>query len=85
MSERDERGYEVPYESVGMNYVTRSHRGTEVELDMDEGGLEVRIEQGSGYMRESCSTYVHMDVLVRMLERQGYTVTKVANEVQGAG
>lgn len=74
MSNRDERGYEVPYE--GQNYVTRSHRGTEVELDMDAEGLEVRIEQGSGYMRESCSTYVHMDVLLRMLAQAGYVVTK---------
>lgn len=74
MGERDERGYEQPYE--GQNYVTRTTRGTEVELDMDAEGLEVRIEQGSGYMRESCSTYVHMDVLLRMLAQAGYVVTK---------
>lgn len=74
MSERDERGYQVPYE--GQNYVTRVHRGTEVELDMDAEGLEVRIEQGSGYMRESCSTYVHMDVLLRMLTQAGYRIER---------
>ena len=74
MSNRDERGYEVPYESE--NYVTRTHRGTEAELSMDPDGLEVRIEQGSGYMRESCQTFVHMDVLLGMLAKAGYTVTK---------
>ena len=76
MAERDERGYEAPYVGVGMNYVTRETRGGSAEFDMDEEGMEIRIEQGSGYMRESCQTYLHMDILVAMMERAGYTVTR---------
>jgi hypothetical protein len=74
MSNRDERGYEVPYE--GQNHVTRVDRGAEVTLDMNEDGLEVRIERRHGYIRESRSTFVHMDVLLRMLDQAGYAVTK---------
>lgn len=56
--------------------MTRTTRFEEATFDMDERGLEVRIESGTGYMRSSNDIFLHMDVLLRMLERQGYTVTK---------
>lgn len=76
MTGRDERGYAAPYVDVGMNYVSRSFRGTDSEYDMDEDGLDIRLETGSGYNMQSCQTFLHMDVLIAMMERAGYTVTR---------
>lgn len=70
---RDERGYSVPGSGPS---VSRSHRGTEVEVDMEPDGMWIRMEHGSGYMRETCSGFVHMDQVVRMMEAVGYTVTR---------
>ncbi len=73
MTQRDERGYEFPFE--GQSYVTRAGRHYEAEFSIETTGLEVRIEQGSGYMQESASAHIHTDILIQLLERAGFTVT----------
>lgn len=73
MTQRDERGYEVPFESEG--YVERHTRGSFADFSMTPEGLEVRIEEGSGFMQQSCSTFIHTDILILLLERAGYEVT----------
>lgn len=75
MSERDSRGYAFPY---GDSYATRMSLGMEVELDMNRDGLFVGIEQGSGYLAQSCSTFIDMDVLVELLRRAGMEVRPVS-------
>lgn len=52
-------------------------RDTEVWLDREKPDfLEVMAEQGSGYQRESITTNIPIEVLVKLLEHAGYKVTK---------
>ena len=75
---RDERGWELPDDWRYYNSATRTTRGQTTELSLDELGLEVSCEIGSGYMRESTKEVVPLDVLVALLERAGYVVTPPA-------
>ncbi len=76
MTQRDERGYSVNA-SEFVNNVSRVTRDRRVELDMDGNGLTVTIEEGKNlHGRSVCNTFVHADVLVDMLKRAGYTITK---------
>jgi len=50
----------------------------EVELDMEDEGLFVRIEDHWGGNTNSSQTFIDMEVLVKMFERQGYEVTKAS-------
>lgn len=75
MSERDERGYVFPY---GDAYVRRTIGWTDVELDLNSEGLDIRIDQGTGYLAQSCSTFIDMDVLVELLHRAGMEVRPVS-------
>lgn len=52
------------------------HRQTEVWLDKDCQSLEVLAAEGSGYYRAAINTFIPMDLLVKMMEHAGYTVTK---------
>ncbi len=72
MTQRDERGYEVPFEGEG--YVERRSRGSFADFSMTTTGLEVRIEEGSGFMQQACSTFIHTDILILLMERAGYVV-----------
>jgi hypothetical protein len=60
------------------NGAHRSTRGTSVDVDVFDDGstVYVDIEQGSGYMGQRCSTTIPIEVLVRLLERVGFSVTR---------
>ncbi len=74
MSDRDERGYSFPYDNQA--YVTRRTRLTEVEMDFDADGLAITVESGSGYGSMTCNAVIHTDVLIELMNRAGYTVTR---------
>jgi len=70
---RDSRGWALDSFGAG---ATRQGRGQSVDLTIDDSGdLEVRIDEGSGYMSQSCSTWIPREILVRMLEQAGATIT----------
>lgn len=50
------------------------------EVVMDREHMQVDVEQGSGYMREHTTAYVPMEVIIRMMEHAGYTVTRPPQE-----
>lgn len=73
---RDERGWEFDlYNLPGAAGANRQHRGSHADVDLDENGLEVRIDEGSGYMAQSCSLTIPLDVMVELFTRAGFTVT----------
>jgi hypothetical protein len=47
-----------------------------VEVCVDNETVQVDVEQGSGYLREHTTAYVPMEVIIRMMEHAGYTVTR---------
>lgn len=47
--ERDERGWAVEA-SEFLNSASRERRGQSVDLEMDALGLDIKVEEGSGYM-----------------------------------
>jgi hypothetical protein len=60
-------------EADGLSAYLRT-RGGSAEVDLDSDGLTVRIEAGSGYMRENLDTYIPLEVLRELLaalERRG--------------
>lgn len=46
------------------------------EVYMDEDGLDVQLESGSGYGRESLSAFIPTETLIKLLEHQGFKVSK---------
>ena len=58
------------------NCATHQPRGGMVEADLDGDTLQIDHEQGSGYCREKTTTYIPVEVLVKLLEHAGYTVEK---------
>lgn len=54
------------------------------EVEIDDDGLTVRLEEGREYMRSSCDTHIPMAVLVQLFERAGYEVQRVANPKGGS-
>ena len=74
-TERDERGWAVEL-SEFMNYASQERRGRSVEVSVDPDGIEVRIEEGSGYMSQSCSATIPIDILIRLMQRNGYRVER---------
>lgn len=46
------------------------------EVDVDDDGITLRLEEGSGYMRADCDTHIPMTVLVQLFERAGYTLQR---------
>jgi hypothetical protein len=72
---RDERGWEInDYSLQDTSSANCRTRGSYVDLDLDENGLAVVIDEGSGFMAQSCSTTIPIDVLVELLTRVGFTV-----------
>lgn len=55
-------------------YNAATHGGVEVCMESDH--VQVDVTQGSGYMREQTSAYIPMEVIIRMMEHAGYTVTR---------
>jgi len=45
------------------------------EVDMDERGLYIRLDEGSGYMAMSCSHRIPLQVLFQLLTNAGYLVS----------
>lgn len=73
MSERDSRGWALEPFGAG---ATRLTRGQEVNVSIDDNGdIDIRIDEGSGWLSQSCSTWIPRDILVRMLEQAGATIT----------
>lgn len=61
----------------GGDYATHNARGGDAEVELDhERGLYVRLEEGSGYMAQSCSHRIPLAVLLRLMENAGYRVEK---------
>ena len=60
------------------NFAQGKSAGGNVEVSMDgpdaDGDLHVAIDEGSGYMGQSCSTFVPMTVLLALMRNRGYTV-----------
>ena len=73
--ERDERGWAVET-SEFMNCASRQRRGSSVEVTLDKEDLEVRVDEGSGYLSQTTTAYVPLDILVRMLQHAGYKVER---------
>jgi hypothetical protein len=72
---KDERGYEL---FISYLYATRRTRFYEAEFDLSNpDGLRIKIEQGSGYLQQSCDAFIHIDVLIDLLKGAGYHVEKV--------
>lgn len=45
-----------------------SKPGHEVEIEIDDDSLEVRIDEGRGYMAHSMAAYIPIEVLRRLLD-----------------
>ncbi len=60
-----------------MNSASRSAHGTSAEVYMEPECIEVHAEVGSGYTRESTNVSIPMEVVIRMMEHAGYTVSRV--------
>ncbi len=78
MADRDERGWAVDI-SEWSNSADRQRPGQTVDIDfdvIDPASFYIRIDEGSGYSSQSCSTFIPIDIVVRMLEHAGYTVTR---------
>lgn len=59
----------------GGDSATHGDRLGSAEVDFDpERGLYVRLEEGSGYMAQSCSHRIPLAVLIRLMENAGYRV-----------
>ena len=72
---RDERGWEIDgYSYPDTSSANCQTRGRQVDVDLDVNGLFVRIDEGSGFDTQSCSTTIPFNVLVAMLNRLGFTV-----------
>jgi hypothetical protein len=72
---RDKRGWEIDdYSLQDTSSANCQTRGSYVDLDFGESGLVVVIDEGTGYMAQSCSATIPIDVLVELLTRVGFTV-----------
>ncbi len=58
-------------------------RGMYEEADLDESGLDVRLEAGTGHMRVDLDTHIPIGVLIDLFERIGFTVVP-ADQVSGS-
>ncbi len=59
---------------------TRSRRGETVDVDLDDDGLDVDAEAGSGYLREHTKVHVPLPVLLQLLEARGLVPSKARVE-----
>lgn len=59
-----------------MNCASNRNRAQTTEVSVERDHIEVRAEVGSGYCREETTAYVPMEVIIRMMEHAGYTVTR---------
>lgn len=50
------------------------------EVDVDDAGMNIRLEVGTGHERCDMSTNLSFDVLVGLFERAGYTLERSRDE-----
>jgi hypothetical protein len=74
MSERNEQGWRIE-ESEWCNSASREGRGQSVELEVDETGVSVLIEEGSGYCSQRCNAFIPNEIMIALLRKAGYTVS----------
>lgn len=58
----------------------RRARSSLHEVDVDDDGMTIRLEEGTGYMRADCDTHIPMAVLVQLFERAGYLLVERGEE-----
>ncbi len=63
-------------QSEHLNHYVRLERSGSTDLYMEADSLEVTIINGRGYCREETTSYIPMEVLLSMLQHQGFKVTK---------
>lgn len=59
------------YNSAGYN-----GRGPSIEIDVDNETINVRVDEGSGYMAQQTTCNIPIEVMVRLIEHAGYVVTR---------
>ncbi len=64
----------------GGDSAAHSQGSAQAEVDFDpERGLYVRLDEGSGYMAQSCSHRIPLQVLFQLLRNAGYVVELAEN------
>ena len=67
---RDSRGWRTgPY-----GIVERQTKNQQVDVDIDEHDLNVRIDEGHGYTARTCSTSIPLPSVIGLLRSLGYRV-----------
>ena len=61
-------------QSEHYNAAKRRDHGYNDEFEMDQNGMVVTLERGYGYSKESCRTTIPLEVLIKLIEHQGYYV-----------
>lgn len=90
MNSQLEPCYTGPMEIIGrfnvdcsefMNTAERTDYADQTtELTLAEGSLDVHVEgSGSAYSREETRTFIPIEVIIRMLEHAGYTVSRASH------
>ena len=73
--QEDEYGWTVdPSEFANLADRRRGHQRVQASGDAD--GISIDIDEGSGYMSQSVSTFIPTPVVIALLERMGYVVTR---------
>ncbi len=77
---RDERGWVVdPGEYMNMASHTTSDSTVEVSID-SYNDICVEVDEGHIFERQQTNAYIPIDVMIRLLERAGYVVTRGATQ-----
>ena len=66
----------MTWETMADGSIRRRQRSAIDEVDVDDYGLTVRLEAGSGYMQQELDAYVPMADLVALFARRGFTLTR---------
>jgi hypothetical protein len=74
-TERDERGWGFSFGEF-YNSASRQAPGQTIDVEVEPEGMGIRVDEGRGYCAQTTNAYVPMDVVIRLIERAGYTVTR---------
>ena len=78
---RDTRGWKIEAHSAGATY---EQRFKSIDVDADDDGLNVLIEENMGYESASCCCRIPIDILTEVLRQAGFTLTPTNDgETQG--
>ena len=74
-SEEQDNGWKIE-KGEFLNHASKRTPGKEVEIYIDKEDIEVRVEEGRGYLSQNCTAYVPVEIMIEMLRHAGYVITR---------